>query len=176
MNLNFKEIIPKTKSDVIEDIAIIVVELFAPPVMDDLIEHQLHSLNKSFSKNICNKSSSLDDIKEYCSGVISFLKKDIGLIKKISCHHHAHASTMKEFIERSLIKNGFEQLIQTGVVIAVGVESLPVLIGAVAIAQTFEYIEKKNEKEIVDNIKLKISSFRDKFLTNISTSDNKLKI
>lgn len=175
MNINFKEIIPKTKLDVIEDITIVLVELFAPPVIDDLIEHELHSLNKTFSKKFSNKGSFLDEAKEYCNGIVDFLKEDIKLVKKISCYHHSHASILKQFIERSLIKNGFENLVQAGVVVAVGVESLPVLIASVAISQTFEYIEQKNESTIFDGIKSRISLLRKEcFHSPTSTNKNKI--
>jgi len=142
-----------------ENVAIVVVELLAPPVIDDIVEHQIHNIKKVFTKDFTNRASFNEFAQHFSSDVIKCIKKDIHLVKSICCFHPHHADKLKHFVQRSLIKNGFETATTAALVVVVASESLPVLVSAVIAQQLIERVEEKYEPQLKD----KMNELRGKF-------------
>ena len=49
--------IKKSIADNLENVGIVIVEMYAPPVLDDIVEHVLQDTKKIFIKDFNNKNS-----------------------------------------------------------------------------------------------------------------------
>jgi hypothetical protein len=143
-----------------ENVGVIVIEMIAPPVLDDIVEHVLHDLKKIFVKDFGKNQEPIQEIKSFIHDLEKNVSKDFHLIKSICCSHSRHANTLKQFVERSLIKNGFETAVTAGVVSIVGFETLPILAGAVIVEQITEKFEEKFEPKIKEKVLETINFFR----------------
>ena len=155
--------IKKSIADNLENVGIVIVEMYAPPVLDDIVEHVLQDTKKIFIKDFNNKNSIEEDLKEFSHDISIQLKSDFHLIKSISSSHFSHGHTLQKFLENSLLNNGFESLTTAGAIAAFGVESIPIVVASVIAEQIIE-------RNIEPTIKSTIFSIRNSFHSSEKTN------
>lgn len=126
----------------LSNLGIIAVKISTASVIsDDIILHIGDHVWKVFIKDF-KEDNYIDDLKKFTEDVCKLLKHEGYNICKLLLHHTKHDKLLFSNMKESLVSNGLENVLSSGISYLFAIESLPLWLTSKLLIHEFEKTEK----------------------------------